>query len=145
MSDLFDNPALVPGSVEWYAERQAELRANGQASAAAFHESRRVAKEKAQEGIEQAVSHAEKEKPGWSANAYEFIRLHCIRNKGKRFTGFEVVQASIAYGLDQPPNPRAWGGPLQKAARNRLIVRVGTVADPNPERHGSDVPLWEAA
>lgn len=144
MADLFDNPTFAPGSVEWYAQIQADLKAKGEASAKAFQESRQVARKAAQEGIDRAVSCAEKKTPGWSDVALAFIRLHCQRNKGKTFTGFEIVQASIGYGVIQPPNSKAWGGPIQRAARAGLIVKAGTVEDPNPERHGSQVPLWRA-
>lgn len=137
--------AALPGSIEWFAEEQARLRAAGEASARAFHENRKKVRQAAQEGIDRAVTHADMVTPGWSQNALEFIRLHVSRNRGKRFTGYELVQASIAYGLDQPPSPKAWGSPIQRAARLGLLVKRGTVPDPNPDRHGSDVPLWEAA
>ena len=136
--------AFAPGSVEWYAQRQAELRSAGEASARAFHETRRVAKAAAQEGIDRAVGCAERRSPGWSDRALAWIRAYAQANRGRRFTGFELVQASVVAGFEQPENPKAWGGPIQRASRAGALRKVGTVADPNPERHGSDVPNWEA-
>jgi hypothetical protein len=51
------------------------------------------------------------------------------------------VQASVAKGVIQPSNAKAWGGPIQRAAREGLIKRIGFDEDPN--RHGNPVPLWE--
>lgn len=128
-------------SIEWFAWKQSQLRAAGEASARAFAESKR----KAQEGIDQAVAHADRDAPGWSSVAFEFVKLHAMQNRGARFTGYEIVRAALAYGVPKPPTDKAFGGPIQRAARAGLIRKVGSVADPNPERHGSDVPLWEAA
>jgi hypothetical protein len=44
-------------------------------------------------------------------------------------------------GVIQPSNAKAWGGPIQRAAREGLIKRIGFDEDPN--RHGNPVPLWE--
>lgn len=97
----------------------------------------------AQAGIDQAVAAADRAVEGWSERALEFIRLWALDNIGKRFIGTDIVQASIAAGITQPPNAKAWGGPIQRAARARFIRKVGTAPDPN--RHGNPVPLWEAA
>lgn len=129
-------------TVAYFARKQAELRAAGEASAMAARMKARAA---AQEGIDRAVAHAERDVPGWSDVAYEFIRLHAMQNRGKRFTGYEIVQAALAYGVPKPPTDKAFGGPLQRAARAQVLRKVGGVPDPNPERHGSMVPLWEAA
>lgn len=99
------------------------------------------ARRDAQEGIDRALATAEREIEGWGDLAYRFIRNYATVNKGKRVIGHEIIKASVSYGIVQPGNSKAWGGPLQRAARNGLILKVGTAADPN--RHTNPVPLWE--
>jgi hypothetical protein len=99
-----------------------------------------IARRAAQAGIEQAVSAADREIEGWSDMALRYVRLYATQNRGKQFIGHNIVQASITAGIIQPPNLKAWGWPLQRAAREGIIVRVGYAEDPN--RHGNPVPLW---
>lgn len=101
----------------------------------------RQARRAAQDGIDQAVAAAERSAPGWSTEAFAFIRKFAEQQRGKRYIGHEIVQASIAAGVAQPQNEKAWGGPIQRAARAKVITRVGYAEDPN--RHGNPVPLWE--
>lgn len=101
------------------------------------------ARREAQAGIDQAVAAAERQLAGWVDTAYAFIALWCAQNRGARCIGHDIVQASIAKGVIQPANAKAWGGPIQRAAREGLIKRVGFDEDPN--RHGNPVPLWEVA
>lgn len=99
-------------------------------------------KRSAQAGIDQAVAAADRQAPGWSEQAFDYLRMYAAQHAGKRITGYEIVQAMRDITA-QPENPKAWGGPIQRAARAGHLVKVGTVPDPNHGRHGSDVPLWE--
>jgi hypothetical protein len=99
------------------------------------------ARREAQEGIDRAVEAADREVASWSDNALAWVKLYATLNRGKRVIGADIVQASIAHKIIQPPNPKAWGGPIQRAARAGYIVKVGTAPDPN--RHTNPVPLWE--
>lgn len=94
------------------------------------------------EGMKRAEDHANSDVAGWSDLALKFIELYVQRRKGATFTGLEIRLASIEYGLVQPENPKAWGGPIHRAVRRGLIVRAGTAQDPN--RHCNPVPLWRA-
>lgn len=102
-----------------------------------------IAREMRDEGIERAVARADGAAPGWSDLALEWIKLFAMQNRGRRFIGREVVLASRCYGVIQPPNDKAWGGPMKRAAELGVIRKVGTAPDPN--RHCNPVPLWEAA
>jgi hypothetical protein len=101
---------------------------------------KRQAKRQAQAGIDQAVAAADRNIEGWSDTAYAFIEFYCAQNKGKRCIGHDIVQASIEKGVIQPPNSKAWGSPIQQAARAGLLKRIGYDEDPN--RHNNPVPLW---
>lgn len=98
------------------------------------------AKRLAQRGIDQAVAAADRELAGWSDDAFLFVRTYAEQNRGGNFIGHDIVNASVAAGVAQPPNPKAWGGPIQRAARLKIIERIGYAEDPN--RHGNPVPLW---
>lgn len=102
----------------------------------------KVAQRLAQEGIQRAVDAAEREHPGWAALAYEYVKLYAQQNQGKRFIGRDIVTASKKYGLIQPPNDKAFGKVIQRAARDGVIQRVGYAQDPN--RHLSPVPEYTA-
>lgn len=93
-------------------------------------------------GITRAVSNAEGKTPGWSDLALAWIRLYAYEHRGEKFIGRDIVLASRNAGVIQPPNDKAWGGPMMRAARAGVIRKVGTAPDPN--RHCNPVPLWEA-
>jgi len=99
-----------------------------------------IAKRAAQEGIDQAAAGADREISGWSQIAFGFIKSYAAAHRGKQYIGHDIVQASIAAGIVQPSNSKAWGAPIQRAAREGVIVRVGFSPDPN--RHTNPVPLW---
>jgi hypothetical protein len=102
-----------------------------------------LARRAAQAGIDQAVEAADREITGWSDVALRYVRLYATQHRGAQFIGHDIVQASVAAGVIQPSNSKAWGAPIQRAARAGYIKRVGYAPDPN--RHTNPVPLWEAA
>lgn len=97
---------------------------------------------RADDGMRRSLENAESEIAGWGDLAFRYIEFFCSTRKGKRFIGRDVVIASKDYGLIQAPNDKAWGAVIQRAAKYKLIVRVGTTKDAN--RHGNPIPLWEA-
>lgn len=100
----------------------------------------RQAKRDAQAGIDRAAAAADRHVDGWTARAYEFVCKFAEQNRGREFIGAEIVKASLQTDIPQPPNMKAWGAPLQRAARRGVIVKVGYAED--PDRHGAPVPLW---
>jgi hypothetical protein len=105
----------------------------------------RQARREAQAGIELAADAADRAVDGWTAKAFEFIKRYAEAHRGRTYIGHDIVQASLATDLPQPPNAKAWGKPIQRAAREGVIRRAhgGTGAAPDPNRHGNLVPLWE--
>lgn len=94
------------------------------------------------EGIQRATSRADRAVAGWSDLAFEFVKLYAQQYRGKRFIGRDIVLAAKSWGLIDPPNDKAWGGPMLRASRAGIIRKVGTAPDPN--RHMNPVPLWTA-
>lgn len=102
-----------------------------------------LARRDAQKGIDHAAAAADQKHRGWTDEAFEFIRTYAKNMKGKQYIGHDIVAASCVRGILQPENSKAWGQPIQRAAREGLIKRVGFAPDPN--RHTNPVPLWESA
>lgn len=90
-------------------------------------------------GMEQAAGSADRATPGWTDIAYEFL-IRFIADK-EFFWPWELTRASVAAGMAQPPDTRAWGGVYQRAARAKLIEK-GSATARHPERHGSLVLVW---
>ena len=93
--------------------------------------------------MQAAVDAAEGRVPRWGEVAFQYIRLYATQRRGQRFIGRDITQAAKAYGLESPASPKAWGGPVQRAVRAGVLVKVGFAQDAN--RHCSPVPLFEAA
>ncbi len=100
-----------------------------------------IAASLAREGMERAEQHAENKIPKWGELAYRWIERYARQHE--RFTGWMLVKAaSNDPNFPTPPNEKAWGGPIQRAARRGIIERVGTEKD--PYRHGNPIPVWRS-
>lgn len=95
--------------------------------------------ERGNRGMTLAAEKADREYEGWTTLAYAFLKRFIAERK--QFWPWELVDASVEYGLAQPTNLRAWGGIYQRAAKAGLIVQ-GTELAKHPKRHGTKVPVW---
>lgn len=95
------------------------------------------------EAMQAAVDAADGRVPKWSEVAFQYIRLYAQQHRGVRFIGRDITQAAKAYGLESPATEKAWGGPILRAVRAGVLVKVGYAPDAN--RHCSPVPQFEAA
>ena len=93
-------------------------------------------------GIQRAVDHADDVDPTWSERAYAFLQKF-LRNEPGAFLTEDVALGSLRDGLSPPPDGRAWGGVIQRAAKRGAIRKVGYA----PARTSNLSPkvLWEAA
>lgn len=78
----------------------------------------------------------------WSDVALQFIRVYALKNRKVKFIAEDVVDAALEYGLQPPPDKRAWGSPFSKAAKMGIIRRCGYGVSKN--RHCSPTPLWQS-
>jgi hypothetical protein len=99
------------------------------------------ARERAQDGIERAVEHADRVSPGWSDLALFHLQRD-VRHRAAPFT-IEKVRLDIAPLLPEPTDGRAWGAVTQAAIRRGVIVRTGQFA-PAVSSNGSPKPLYRA-
>lgn len=75
------------------------------------------------DGMDRAVKHADRVERTWSECAYTFL-LEYARRCGS-FTAEDVRKDAEANGVTAPPDPRAWGGIMMRAARANVIVSTG--------------------
>jgi hypothetical protein len=77
-------------------------------------------------GIDRALTHAELVRLGWNLSADKLLDQFLLdRTPGCQFLAEELVAYALDSDLDEPPDPRAWGGVIRRAAKLGKIVRVG--------------------
>ena len=91
-------------------------------------------------GIERAVDHANRVVENWSDKAYAFFLMFLDRHQGQFMA--EYVRAAAAGIVPDPPDARAWGGILAKAAKDGKIKSLGYVPQHNPQAHRSPKNVW---
>ena len=91
-------------------------------------------------GIRTSTAHAEAIESGWSERAYTELCVYAFGHAPFTSEDYRDHLAAIGFPV---PVPKALGGIFQRAARQRVIQRVGYAK--SRERHCSPVPLWEAA
>lgn len=62
---------------------------------------------------------------------------------GQQFTTEMVREYAEQMGLPDPPDKRAWGGVIRRAAMSGLMVKKGWTTSRNPKVHCSPTSLWE--
>lgn len=95
------------------------------------------------EGIQRAVDHADREIESWSDRA-TYMLMSCARARGQ---GSEITSESIRnyaefHDLPPPPDKRAWGAVMLKAARAGVIKKIGYTTANDPKVHCNPVSLW---
>lgn len=86
-----------------------------------------------------AVDHANHHIENWSEKAYLFL-LSYIENVGE-FMAEDVRKASEGI-IAQPPNLRAWGAILVRAAKAGIIKRTGFGTVTNVNAHRCFASKW---
>lgn len=91
-------------------------------------------------GIAASVKHADQVSADWSARASVHL-LDYARRAGGSFLAEQVREYAHAEGLEYPPDGRAWGAVLSRAAKARVIRPIGYA----PARSSNRSPkvLWE--
>jgi hypothetical protein len=127
-ADLFDAPVVMRG--------QSIVPRDGRGNARPTIEQARA---QAQEGMRSALEHANSDGK-WADLAYAFL-LRFIASH-PTFISEDVSDASIAWGMVQPPTLRAWGRLYVRAVRAGLIEQDG--CGRSRRRHASICPRWRA-
>jgi hypothetical protein len=79
---------------------------------------------------------------GWSDRAYSFLVDYVGANPSRAFMAEDVRASAEAEGLPPPPDNRAWGGVVARAARAKVIRRLGYGAQKSVTCHCSPKSIW---
>lgn len=90
-------------------------------------------------GIDVALSNAERKNENWGVIAYNFLLEYIKSNK--QFLAEDVRIASNEV-VPEPPSNRAWGAIFVQAKKNRLIKKLGYSEVKNPKAHRTPATLW---
>lgn len=99
------------------------------------------------EGMAKAAAHADRLHEAWQERAMGFLKEFSIRcwasASQHNFTAEDVYDYAERYGLPRPPDRRAWGAVMTKAAKQGIIRKVGYGVSARPECHNRPVTMWE--
>jgi len=97
-----------------------------------------------EEGIRRSLEHAERVEPTWAQQAAEHLSDWLCEGGGldNYFMCEEVRRWAEARGLPKPPDPRAWGGVMQRARRAGVIVKCGYTESHTPAAHLRPTQVW---
>lgn len=97
-------------------------------------------------GMATAAAHADRVTPGWSQTAYEFF-VGWVATKPRyfKFMAEDVRAVANTAGIEAPPDARAWGAVVTRAARERVIRRVGYGPQRAAGCHMAPKSIWSRA
>lgn len=100
----------------------------------------RTTQQMADEGMKQAVDHADAVDENWSGRAYElFVRYARTR---RLFMTEDARVWAHEQGLAHPPDKRAWGAVTNRAVRAGIICRDHYEKTKIPPAHATPRPVW---
>jgi hypothetical protein len=95
-------------------------------------------------GIQQSVEHADRKHEGWSDMAFNMLKDYtALIGIGGQITSEIVRDYAKQNLLPEPPDGRAWGAVMLRAAKAGLIKKVGWTTAQDPRVHCNPVSLWE--
>jgi len=93
------------------------------------------------EGMKLAEDNANRKIPGWSDGAYRVLETF-LENHNDTFMTEDVRAFAALIDFELPPNARAWGSVIMRAAKNGLIHKVGFAQVKNKKAHRANAALW---
>lgn len=90
--------------------------------------------------IESAIQHADRVIEEWSVRAYQFLLEFIKQNE---ILTAEDVRLASREKIEDPPDKRAWGGIILRAAKSGLITRIGYGKAKNPLAHCRPTAIWQ--
>ena len=93
-------------------------------------------------GILMSEAHANDHVNDWSDQAMTWVKNFLESWGDETFLTEDIRAFATKYGLKPPPNDRAWGGVICRAAKAKMIVAVGYAKTSNPNAHRTPATLW---
>lgn len=79
----------------------------------------------------------------WSLTAWTFLLTYARKRGADAFMAEDVrSEAERTHSVPTPPDKRAWGQIIRKAAKARLITQVGYAPNKSTSCHGSPKAVW---
>lgn len=91
----------------------------------------------AKDGINRAVLGADNQCPGWSEEAFEFVKRFSMINKGQEFMAEDIRAWAYSNGLPRPSHERAWGGVIIRSTKIGAIRVIGRRRTANVNAHNA--------
>jgi hypothetical protein len=91
------------------------------------------------EGIKEAIDHAMAVEPSWGDIAYSFL----MNLKPTGIWMMEDIRKAAEGIVPDPPDSRAWGAVVRKAARDGIIEKVGVQSKSSTVCHRGFASLWQ--
>lgn len=89
-----------------------------------------------------AIDHAERERAGWMATAYQILEGYA-KDSERAFLCEDVRTFATGFlSLPEPPSHRSWGALMVKAQKAGLIRHAGYARTNNPKAHKTPASLW---
>jgi hypothetical protein len=94
------------------------------------------------EGIRIAEAHAASVTPDWAELANFYLRAAIDWGNLTRFQTTDFRKWAENRGLRAPPDPRAYGGVIRRAAKAGKIVADGYAVKSDPSAHCCPAVVW---
>ncbi len=91
-------------------------------------------------GMKRAAQSAERMNPGWTDEAFEFLKKYARSHE--LFISEDVSDMSREEGMRQPSTDRAWGSIYTRAQKENIIIQDGSGR--SRRRHNSICPRWRS-
>lgn len=86
------------------------------------------------------AKHADEACPRWCDLAFDWVKTYALAHR--EFISEDCTAAADAAGIPKPHDTKAWGVPFKRAAKQKIIVRIGYGV--SKRRHLSPTPLWQS-
>jgi hypothetical protein len=102
----------------------------------------KAARERRDDGMNRAITHAERIERGWEDMAFDFlVNVFLKHHKGPFMC--EDFRASCKGVVPDPPSLRAFGGIIMKAKKRGLIQRIGIRSVKNANANCANAAVWQ--
>jgi hypothetical protein len=98
---------------------------------------------RAEVGAARAADHAERKREDWNKRAMQFLEQFIDELKAETFLCEDLRIYAYEKNFEAPPDERAWGQIIMKAARRRLIENVGLAHARDKKVHANITTCWK--
>ncbi len=101
-----------------------------------------LARQLRDDGMQRAADHAEAVEPTWNERAMEYTKLYARENRQLRCEMVRIFAEND--GFSKPPDKRAWGAVMMRAAKAGILTKLCWTTASDPRVHKNPVSLWQS-